>query len=214
MNRWQVSLRTLFVITLLIGLAVAFVLNFNRMKNAETALEQLRKEVGYLGPSEEDEVAAVRIASDEPLVWQTRVRIPAKHRYRVAYSAVWRQATSKPDWFAAQPVPEGESVITLRVMKDPRDDKWRISTIVRHENGVGRIGTVLPDDVSVVFRGSHDVVSGGIGRQTVLRPLGEPVRLLDERYFSGASLLLYGDRAPEADIIGIFAELQPDIGPL
>jgi len=213
-NRPQISLRMLMIITLVCGLSVAYAMNFRRMRTAEAALQQLRTEIGYLEPSRDDEVAAVRVVVDEPLVWQARVRVPAKPRYRVAYSAVWRESTSKPDWFAAQPLPEGESVVTIRVMKDPRDDQWRISTIVRHLGGTGRIGTVLPDDVSAVFRGSHDVVSGGVGKQTVLRPSSESLRLFDERYFSGASLLLYGDRAPEADVIGVFAELQPDIGPL
>lgn len=196
------------------GIAFAFFTNYRRMRTAESELQKLRGELGYLEPGRDDQLAAVRVAVDEPLVWQARVRVPAKQRYRVAYSAVWRASTSKPEWFAAQPVPEGESIVTIRVMKDPRDDQWRISTIVRHAGGVGRIGTVLPDELNKVFRGSHDVVSGGIGRQTVHHSPGKALRLFDERYFSGPSLLLYGDRAPEADVVGVFAELQPDVGPL
>jgi hypothetical protein len=210
----QLNLKTLLLIVLICGLVFALVANYGRMRVAETELEKLRTEYGYLEPSEANEIAAVRVVVDEPLVWQARVRVPAKQRYRVAYSAVWRASTSKPEWFAAQPIPEGESVVTVRVMKDPRDDQWRISTIVRHAGGVGRIGTVLPEDLNKVFRGSHDVVSSGIGRQTVHHQAGRALRIFDERYFSGPSLLLYGDRAPEADVVGIFAELQPDIGPL
>ena len=214
MNRRQLSLRTLLFGISCCGIALAFVMNYRRMTIAERDLRLLRAEVGYLESSRDNEIAAVRVAVDESLVWQTRVKIPAKQRYRVAYSAVWPQATSKPDWYAASPVPEGESVITIRVLKDPRDDRWKISTIVRHVGGVSRIGTVLPESVSNVFRGSHDLVSGGVGKQTVIASAGHSLRILDERYISGTGFLLYGDRAPEADIVGIFAELQPDIGPL
>ena len=41
------------------------------------------------------------------------------------------------------------------------------------------------------------------------------LRLLDERWLVGeGGLLLYGDRPPERDQIGVYAELQPDTGPL
>jgi hypothetical protein len=212
--RPQVSLRTIVMATLVFAISIAFVMNYRRMRIAEAELRRLRVETGYLEASEENQLAMVRIAVDEPLVWQARVRVPKSRRYRVAYSAVWHEATNKPDWFAAHPLPPGESVVTVRVMKDPRDDQWRISTIVRHEGGVGRIGTVLPDEISGVFRGTHDVISGGVGKQTVFCEIGKSFRLFDERYFSGTGLLLYGDRAPDTQMVGIFAELQPDDGPL
>ena len=211
---FQVSIRSGLVVTLIVGLGFAYVMNFRRMRLAESELRQLRNEVGYLETGLSSDAAAVRVASDEPLVWQARVRVPASPAYRVAYSAVWRASTQAPDWFAAQPIPPGESVVTIRVMKDPRDDKWRISTVVRHEKGTGRIGTVLAEDMRTVFRGSHDVISGGIGRQTAFVKGGEKLMLFNEKYFSGESLLLYGDRAPSEDVVGVFAELQPDTGPL
>ncbi len=211
---WQISLRRMFLVVTLVALSLGFVLNYQRRVAAEAALRLLRAEVGYLEPSSTGEVAAVRIASDEPLVWQARVRVPLKQRYRVAYSAVWLHATNKPEWFSAQALLEGESIVTVRVMKDPRDDRWRMSVIVRHEGVTGRSGTVLADEIRDVFRGSHSLVSTGIGKQTVVVPAGQSLRIFDERHFSGGSLLLYGDRAPETDIFGVFAELQPDVGPL
>jgi hypothetical protein len=76
------------------------------------------------------------------------------------------------------------------------------------------MGTALPDEISAVFRGHYDVMSAGVARQTVTRPAGQPLRILDERFFSGQSLMLYGDRPPGEDLIGVYAELQPDTGPL
>jgi hypothetical protein len=214
MTRPQVSIRGLLVSIALLGFAISYVQNFYRMRSAESELARLRDEVGYLQPSDSDQIAAVRIASEEPLTWQTRVRIPKGTPYRVAYSALWPAATRSPNWFAAQPVPAGESIITVRVLKDPRDDRWKITTIVRHADGIARIGTTLPEEIADVFRGTHDVMSSGVGRQTTQRQAGERLRILDEKYFAGESLLLYGDRGPEEDLVGVFAELQPDIGPL
>ena len=66
-----------------------------------------------------------------------------------------------------------------------------------------------------MFRQSHDVISTGVGKTTVAVAKTESLRLVDERWLIGeAGLLLYGDRSPEQDQIGVYAELQPDIGPL
>lgn len=214
MRSSQITIRGLLIFVALVGAAISYATNFARMRTAEAELAKLRQEVGYLQPSESGELAAVRILVDEPLTWHARVRIPAGHSYRLAYSALWAASTQSPDWFAAQPMRPGESTIIVRVMKDPRDDRWKMSTIIRHADGVSRIATALPDEISSVFRGSHDVISAGVGRQTLIRPGGEPVRIIDERFFAGNSMLLYGDRGPNEDLVGVFVELQPDKGPL
>ncbi len=212
--RPRFSLRQSLVFAAVMGLVLSYALNFRRMRIAEYELRRLQNEVGYLEGWESDEIAAVRIAADQPLTWQARVHVPSSARYRLAYSAVWRSESSKPDWFSAVRMPAGESIVTIRVLKDPRDDRWKISTAVRNPDATDRAGTVLPDEISEVLRGSHDVISAGIRQQTTTRSVGQSLRLFDERYFSGSSLLLYGDRPPEEDLIGIFAELQPDVGTL
>lgn len=210
----QVTIRGLLLIVALLGFGLSYSTNLIRMRVAEAELTRLRQEVGHLDASEPDEIAAVRVAAEEPLTWRTRIRIPRGQAYRLAYSALWSKATAEPEWFAAQTLPAGESTVTVRVLKDPRDDRWKLTTIIQHAEGVSRIGTALPDELSAVFRGTHDVMSTGVGRQTVTCPVGQSLRILDERYFSGTSLLLYGDSGPHEDLVGVFAELQPDIGPL
>jgi len=210
----QISIRGLLVLVALVGFAISYVINFSRMRSAESELATLRDEVGFLKPSDIGEVAAVRVLADEPLTWQTRVRIPDGQSYRMAYSAIWAASTQSPEWFAAQPMRSGESTIIVRVLKDPRDDRWKMSTIIRHADGVSRIATALPDEISSVFRGSHDVISTGVGRQTVTRPAGDSLRIIDQRFYAGDSMLLYGDRGPSEDLIGVFVELQADNGPL
>ncbi len=214
MNRPQLSIRGLLILIAVFGFGMSYIANLTRMRQAEAELANLRREVGFLADSGAQEIAAVKIPSEEPLTWRVRVRVPPGKPYRLAYSALWAEATAGPQWFAAQQVPTGESTVTIRVLKDPRDDRWKISLILRNGDGVSRVGTTLPDEISSVFRGSHDVMSTGVGRHSVARPVGESLRILDERYFSGTSLLLSGDNGPREDLVGIYAELQPDIGPL
>lgn len=214
MPRRQLSLRSLLVTVAAVGFGLSYVSNFYRMRSAEAELTRLRDEVGYLNGGGANEIAAVRLDSDVPLVWQTRVRVPQGKPYRVAYGALWQEARQKPQWYAAQPVPAGESLVTIQVLKDPRDERWKIVASVRHEGGLGRIGTTLPEEIAEKLRTPHDVVSSGVGRRTETRADGDSLRLLDERFFSGRSLAFYGDQPPKEDLVGVFAELQPDVGPL
>ncbi|TVP95555.1 MAG: hypothetical protein EA381_18685 [Planctomycetaceae bacterium] len=214
MPRPQLTIRSLLVLVAVVGFGLSYFSNLIRMRAAESELTRLRQEVGFLDGSEANEIAAVRVPAEEPLTWRTRIRVPRGQAYRLAYSAIWAEATAGPDWFAAQPIPAGESTVTIRVIKDPRDDRWKITSIIRHADGIARIGTTLPDEISEIFRGTHDVMSTGVGKQTVTCPVGQSLRILDERYFSGSSLLLYGDSGPRENLVGVYAELQPDIGPL
>jgi len=90
-----------------------------------------------------------------------------------------------------------------------------MATIVGSSQSTKRMATVLPPDHVDVFRGSHEVVSTGVDRETLAVSTADSIRLLDERWLVGeGALLLYGDRAPEHDQVGVYVELQPDIGPL
>lgn len=209
------SIIRLLVITGVVALLLAHASAVRRLGRAEAELRQLRMETGYLAESGDDQIAAVRVKSDHPLTYRARVRVPATPRFRVAYSSLWPQDAAAPAWFAAVDLPPGESVVTVRVLEDPRDERWKITTIVQSPWGSKRVATVLPPQHVEIFRGTHDAVSAGIGRQTHLATIGESIRLCDERWLVGeGSLLLYGNRAPESDLVGIFAELQPDDRPL
>jgi hypothetical protein len=212
---WQWSLRELLMLIALFAFAVAYAITANRNYRDQSELMRLRREVGYLAPSESDQIAAVRLSSDQPLTYRLRVRVPDSPRYRVAYSSLWPKATSAPDWYAAAPLPAGESVVTVRILKDTRDDRWKITTLVQSDAGTKRIATVLPEDHSKTFRESHDVVSAGVGRQTVTLDKSSRLRLLDDKWLVGeGGLMLYGNKPPDSDQIGVYAELQPDIGTL
>ncbi len=216
-NRWhRLSLREYFALVTIAMLVVGLVATTMRLRRSEAEVTRLRSETGYLTPTEPGQIAAARAPSDQPLTYRVRIRTPASSpRFRVAYSSLWPRQTTSPRWYGAVPVPPGESLITVQILEDPRDNRWKMATLVGSPQGTKRMATVLPEDHVGIFRGSHQVVSTGVSRETIAVHSSQSIRLLDERWLVGeGSLLLYGDRPPEHDQIGVYVELQPDVGPL
>ena len=212
----RMSLREYLGLVTIAMLAVGLVATTVRLRRSEAELTAMRKEFGYLSNTLPGQIAAARAPSDQPLTYRFRVRIPrGADDYRVTYSSVRPQQASGPEWFGAVEVPPGDSVVTVQILEDPRDHRWKISTSVAAATGTRRMATALPREHVDVFRGSHEVLSTGIGRETCAVASSQTIRLLDERWLVGeTALLLYGDRAPDEDQIGVYAELQPDAGPL
>ncbi len=209
------SLREALGLVTIIALAVAYAALLVQFRSAERELQTLRAETGFLPPTGAEQIAAVHVPSDEALEYRVRVRVPEDEPYRIAYSSVVPQGRADPEWFAAVDVPPGDSVVTVRVGKDPRDERWKIATLVQSGRGNKRMATGLPEDHIAVFRESGDVVSTGVGRSMVSADSPATIRLVDERWLVGeGALLLYGDRPAERDQVGIYAELQPDTQPL
>ena len=213
---WSISLREYLGLMTLLILSIGLAFLVHRLRGLEAEVTKLRAETGYLQQTAPGQIAAARAPVDQPLTYRVRVRVPTgSDKFRVAYSSIWPRQAAGPQWFGAVPLPVGESVVTIRILEDPRDKKWKIASLVASTEGNQRMATVLPPAHVEVFRGSHDVLSTGVGRETQSVERTESIRLLDERWLVGeGGLLLYGDRPPESDQIGIYAELQPDVGPL
>ena len=213
--RLQISLLNLLFCLTIAVLVIGYWNASRQLNKTQSELADLRRANGYLGETPSDHIAAIRSPSDQPLTYRVRVRVPDKPKFRVAYSSIWKKESLNPSWFAAIAVPPGDSLVIVRILEDPRDEKWKITTLVRSDRGTKRIATTLPDDQVAIFRSSHDSIGNGVGKQTTTVAKTECLRLLDERWLVGeGGLMLYGDRPPERDQIGIYAELQPDIGPL
>ena len=215
-GRWRISLREYMGLVTIVILSIGLAFSIQRLRYLEIEVTKLREETGYLQKTEPGQLAAARAPSDQPLTYRVRVRVPAgPTKFRVAYSSVWPRDAATPRWYGAVPLPAGESVVTIRILEDPRDKRWKIASLVSSIEGNQRMATVLPPPHVTIFRGSHDVLSTGVGRETLAVQQTDSIRILDERWLVGeGGLLLYGDRAPRTDQVGIYAELQPDVGPL
>lgn len=197
-----------------IAMGCALVVTVQRLRSAESELALLREEVGYLGPTKGNEIAAVRALVYEPLTFQFRVRVPERPGYRLAYSSLWPAEASGPEWFGGLKVPPGESTVIVRVLKDPRDDRWKIAAICRSELGTRRIGTTLPEDHTSLFRSPQDWSNSGVSRVAQVAEIGESIRLLENRIIQGEEAMMFGARPKGQDAVGVFAQLEPDSGPL
>lgn len=208
------SLREFMGMVTIALLGVGLVLTALKLKKTQADLKRLQSEVGYLKATEPGQIAASRVPCHDQLTYQFRVRVPSAN-FRIAYSSLWPMSSTTPKWFGAVAVPAGESVVTVKIHEDQRDHRWKIAALVGSAKMTNRMSTVLPAEHKEVFRGSHQVVSQGVGRETYVREQDASIRLLDERWLVGeGALLLYGDSGPKRDQIGIYAELQPDEGPL
>ena len=211
----QFTLRDLLWLVVVIAISVAYLSSSRRLEQTESELATFRAAHGYLAPSPLDEIAAVRAPTEQPMTYRVRVRVPNQPRYRVAYSSLWEKDETAPSWYAAVELPEGESTVIVRILKDPRDELWKITTLVQSESGTKRMATVLPEDQVSIFKKPHDAISAGVGKQTVSVAKTSSLRLLDEKWLVGEGpLMLYGNKPPSRDQIGIYAELQPDVGTL
>ncbi|MEL6104835.1 MAG: hypothetical protein AAFU85_02305 [Planctomycetota bacterium] len=208
------TLGSLLLWVTIIAMACALTVTVRRLRSAESELEFLREEVGYLGETNNNQIAAVRALVYEPLTYQFRVRVPEGPDYRLAYSSLWPSDASEPEWFGGLKVPAGESTVIVRVLKDPRDDRWKIAAICRSELGTRRIGTTLPDDHTQLFRSPQDWSNSGVSRIAQVADVGDSIRLLENRIIRGEEALMFGARPKGQDAVGVFAQLEPDSGPL
>ncbi len=214
-SKRRFSLREYLGAVTIVMLVIGMVAMATRLRRADAELARLHAQLGYLSPTEPGQIAAARAPSDQPLTYKLRLRVPPTSKYRVTYSSLLPKDATAPDWYGAIPVPPGESTLTVCIHEDPRDRQWKILAAIAGDQGTRRMATVLPEQQTKIFRGSHDVLATGINNETLSASANDSIRLLDERWLVGeGSLLLYGDRAPDHDQIGIYAELQPDKGPL
>ena len=155
LRRGMASLVTLLLARLLVpedfGL-MAMVLVFLTIASAimDSGLQQAILRMPTLGPRDAStaffsNIAAARAPSDQPLTYRVRVRVPeGASKFRVAYSSLWPSRAAGPQWYGAVPMPGGESIVTIRVLEDPRDKKWKIASLVSSVEGNQRMATVLP----------------------------------------------------------------------
>jgi hypothetical protein len=210
---FRFSLREALGLMTIAILAVGLWSTSMKLRNQENELRVMRQEFGYLAPSRSDQIASSRIPSDQPLTYKMRVRLPRELpgglSYQLVYSSLWESGKTFPAWFGSVPVPQGESLVTIQILNDPRDGKWKIAAVVSATEGTSRIATGLPPPHEVIFRGSHDVISTGLGRETSLVSVGETIRLLDERWVVGNQGVMLDGGPPREDLVGVFAQLEP-----
>lgn len=212
---FRLGLGTLVLWITILGLVMANGFTIRRLRRAEAERDALRNQVGYLNVADASVLAAVQIATTEPLVWKYRVQVPARGRFRFAYGTKWPAERGRPRWISAVSMPPGESIVLVRVMQDPRDAVWKLVCLLQQGEMTLRQATPLSARQTELFRSSTDTFRVGVGQETQTASEDETLMVIDQRWLAGESgLLMYGAGPPEADVDGIFGALQADEGAL
>lgn len=206
---FRFSLRTGLLILAFAALLLSHLWTSFQLRKTRSQLLQLRSEAGYLNLENEGQTVAIRVPTDEVLTWRYRVHIPDAAQGRLSYSTYWPANEADPEWYGAQALQPGESVVTIRVAEDPRDKKWKIGTTVRSGENTLRMETSLPEEHVELFRQSHTTFSCGVGYEQWSGPPTGSVMLVDDRLPDAAGgSLLYGGAAPESPLRGVFVKLE------
>lgn len=211
----RVTLGTVLLWTTLAALVLANGFTLRRLRRAEAERDALRAQLGHLTVRDDGQLAAVQVATTEPLLWQYRVQIPRRGDYRFSYGTVWPARAARPRWVSAMAMPAGESTLIVRIMQDPRDQVWKLVCILRQGEATVRQSTALQPRQTELFRTSTDTFRLGVGRETRAVDADQSLTLIDQRWFVGeAGLMMYGAGPPKADIDGVFGVLEADEGAL
>lgn len=155
-RKFQFSLRSLLLLTLIAVQAVASLLMYRRMSDAERELVKLRNEAGYLKVEDETLFQAIVIPCEEPLTWKWRAYLPKGSKYSwhlnsgmIPAMGVLSGGASSPEML---PRTQGEeAVITVSIRKDPepKNKRWLFNLTYRSADGREKknIGTSIPDQI-------------------------------------------------------------------
>jgi hypothetical protein len=155
-RRFQFSIRSLLLFTLIVALAVTSLLMYRRMTEAEKELVKLRNEVGYLKVEDETLFQAIAIPCEDPLTWKWRAYLPKGSKYSWHLNSGMIPATGVLGGGASsqETVPRArgmETVMTVSLRKDPepKNQRWLFNMSYRSADGKEkhRTGTSIPDQI-------------------------------------------------------------------
>ncbi len=179
--RWyQISLRTLLLLVLLVAMGLALFVTGRRFRDAEAELAEYRREYGILKVENPMTLQAIALWTGEPNHWRWRVYFPSG-RYDICFatSGIPTSGLPKParGWNADF---AGVVEISVAAYKDPKDGVWRYAISSHGSDG----GSETYADMSVIpsdegMSESNNSVDRGHG--PVIVSSDEPLVLLRKR---------------------------------
>jgi hypothetical protein len=185
--RFQFSIRSLLLFTLIIALALTSVLMYRRMADAERELVNLRNLVGFLKIDDENLFYVIALESNEPWTWRWRVYLPAGYKYgwylgNGDISPDGKCNGTSSGVVDGSPVSKGtEAIVSIAIGKD-LDDRWSLHLLCKATNGTyNRMTSGLIPDV-IINKLKEMNVDEHIGRaKTETRKLDKQIILLNFR---------------------------------
>ncbi len=173
--RFRYSLSTLLLLTTIACLAITVALLWREVRPLREEVRRLRDEVGELYVEDPTKLHAIRVNSDNELVWKWRLWIPEGKRYKLRAEGGKVPSEGFPrSGGTTYLITPGETVVEYRIVKDPRSDSWRGSL---HAQG----SSVGADFHPWVDWPSRSSTGGGVGTSTKMFEPGETAVLERKR---------------------------------
>jgi hypothetical protein len=133
-RRIRLSLRTLFIVMLILCAGIGYYLTVRRLIEAERELRIRRAESGYLTIDDRTKVHAISMETDQPNTWRWRVFIPKGHRYewRIACQDIPRDvppAKEQTSGITYAPYWESDNELIVTATLRPSADSTRQLTV-------------------------------------------------------------------------------------
>jgi hypothetical protein len=183
-RRFQYSVRTLSIATILVLLAISHLATSFQLWKLRRDMQRMRGEVGLLDIGDRTKVHAVAIRDGRLNTWRWRVYVPPNKRIALCYSI----GESKPDHFprsrGGMNLEAGDHIVAASLFKNAQD-QWRLA--------VG-----APGAMEMGFGGDHvlatplgaSIWAHSVSGKTVAMTDGEPlvlVRLVAKRMPPGVA---------------------------
>jgi hypothetical protein len=184
-RRFHFSLRTLFLVAILLALAVSHFLTSLRLRRADLQLEQLHNEIGYLTISNRSRVHVIEIPTVEDYTFRWRVYLPPGRKFwanvaisdkipREGFPTEQMGTFSHNLSFGDHP---NEFILTVAARQDG-SGRWKVVCYNDDTTRMARSGIGLRDSQgqSLLANDWRRVEAGKGATESI--PAGEPLALL------------------------------------
>ena len=150
--RFQFSLSTLLLFTVIVALVMASLVMYRRMKRAEEELDKVRDIAGYLKVEDENLFYAVAIQTGEPWTWRWRVFLPAGHKYSWHTESGEIPVAGMPHGNGASsynslPLINGTEAIVYMTLRKGLDGRWLLTLSCQATNMKDRQTVSVSDEI-------------------------------------------------------------------
>jgi|GEM_PF-6900970 len=205
--RW--NLRTGFLWLTGASLIASHLWTSQQLAHTRRELQQLRYSTAQLDPLQRDQIGLARVPLDEPDRWQLRLWLPEGRGYELQASTLWLAGAAEPDWQPVLALPQGASLLTCSLTRTPDNRRWDLALVIRRGSNTTGRRLPLTEGQSQRFPSSGRYWVSQIESGPRYTNPAKPTALLLEHLLSADGTMLYGDRPPDRDQVGVYLRLAP-----
>lgn len=178
--RPRISLISALLLLTIAGMAIVVVQLWREVGPLREEVHRLRNETGRLFVDDKTKLHAIQVETDSILTWKWRVWIPDNQKFNVYFTGenIPEHGFPQRNRRSINLTESGEQVITYRIQRDPRSDRWQGNV----EAGSGFMGGASQPWVDWP---SHSSMGQYVGRQTVVSQARRSTGTCEAPLFAG-----------------------------